>query len=426
MSTNRNFTSLMLIGSGLLFLLAAALYQPKLLELLDPVPPVWKVVTRIEQTRLTFLQFGILCVLLGVLLARIPTFSRWTRQPLVMNFALTALTIALPLTFLEVGLKPFASREATTIFMRDEALGWRLRPNAIGTWGGVPVEINAKGLRGPELPYEKPDDDWRILYLGDSVTFGFLLADVAATFPYQVEHLLEQQGERDVETVNAGVGGYSPWQAYRYFADEGTKYNPDLVIVSFVLNDVTEKFELSRFGGRWEGYQVTHTAFSQLDLWASRSSTVYFLKQIGIALRNDQRQSALVQEKLDVEMLAYQPAHPDVERAWEITLANLAQIVDLAAEKDIPVALVIFPFTFQFDDVAGTSAPQQRLTTFAQSHDIPVLDLLPHLAAKTKAEHSQPADYFFDEDHLTARGSTVVAEMIVTFLLEMGLGPPAT
>jgi lysophospholipase L1-like esterase len=250
------------------------------------------------------------------------------------------------------------------------------------------------------------------------VTFGFLLANEADTFPYQVERLLEDHLDREVETINAGVGGYSPWQEYRYFADEGLKYNPDLVIVSFVLNDVTEKFELARFGGRWEGYQVAHTAFSRFDAWASRSSIIYFLKQIGIKIRHSGQSAALVQEKLDVEMLAYQPTHPDIERAWELTLTNLAQIFDLANDYGIPVVLVVFPFTFQFEDVVGTSAPQQKLVDFAQAHQVPVFDLLPHLSVKMKAAGAKPDDYFLDEDHPSVRGSAVIAEMIAAFLME--------
>src|SRR3954447_8958531 len=34
------------------------------------------------------------------------------------------------------------------------------------------VRVNSAGLRGPEIPYEKPPGTYRVLVLGDSFTFG--------------------------------------------------------------------------------------------------------------------------------------------------------------------------------------------------------------------------------------------------------------
>ena len=413
-----NFFYILLLGSGLLFLAATLFYNVAWLSLLDTRPPAYKVSDRIKATQLNFVFIGLGLVLGAELARRIPKLAGWTQKPFLTNSLLSILTFVLPIIFLELAFKPFASREATTIFLRDDELGWRLRPQAEGSWGGVVVKINGKGLRGPELPYAKPADRFRILYLGDSVTFGFRLARDEQTFPYQVEAILEERLKQEIETVNAGVGGYSPWQEYGYFAREGLKYDPDLVVVSFVLNDVTEKFELLRYGGTWEGYQVTHTVFSEFDRWASKSSLLYFIKLAGTRLRSSQtvRQGAIIREKLEVEMLARQPAHPDAQTAWRITLDNLGKIFTLAREHDIPVLLVIFPFTFQFADPEALSAPQMTLRQYAQAQDIPVLDLLPPLAQRMTAAGLTPAAYFLDEDHLSPGGSEVVAGIMVDFM----------
>ena len=59
----------------------------------------------------------------------------------------------------------------------DPIYGWSLVPgaHAVSKATGRPVhyDINAKGLRGPEVAYEKPEYMYRILFLGDSHTFGF-------------------------------------------------------------------------------------------------------------------------------------------------------------------------------------------------------------------------------------------------------------
>ena len=98
------------------------------------------------------------------------------------------MAVFLPISILELSLRPFFElKTKTTIFVRDDVLGWRLRPNSNDIWGGVRVKINGKGLRGPELAYSKPPDVLRILYLGDSVTFGYTLNSYTETFPMSLK-----------------------------------------------------------------------------------------------------------------------------------------------------------------------------------------------------------------------------------------------
>lgn len=418
-----NIPYLLILGTGLLFLSVALIYSEGVLTWFDTDPPAKKVAVQIGEARWLLVWFGLGSLFISELIRRQGWLSMQLQRPLATNILLSILSVTVPLSLAEISLKPFARSEATPIFMRDSQLGWRLRPNASGTWGGVPIKINDKGLRGPTLDYNKPENVFRILYLGDSVTFGFLIEDDADTFPAEAERLLEAKTERQIETINAGVGGYSPWQQARYLADEGLKYEPDLIIVSFVLNDVTEKFQLAQFGGKRQGYQVEHTLFTTFDRWASRSSILYHLKQVALRLQASQvaQTQIRLQEKIDVEMLAHQPDHPDIQAAWQITLDNLNQIFQLAKHNDIPIALIIFPFTFQFDDIEGLSAPQHQLTQFAEEHHVPTLNLLPVLSEKMKTDNLPPDAYFFDEDHLSHYGSEVVAEMIVEFLQEMVL-----
>lgn len=79
------------------------------------------------------------------------------------------------------------------------------------------------------------------------------------------ERFLRGENLPGVETINASVSGYSPWQQAIYLQNEGLRYAPDVVVVAFVLNDATEKFELLRFGGAWEGWQLSRS-FSSVDL----------------------------------------------------------------------------------------------------------------------------------------------------------------
>ena len=65
-----------------------------------------------------------------------------------------------------------------------------MRPGWTGDEFEAPVTINSKGLRNPEIPYEKPANTYRILALGDSWTFGFRMNEPDA-YPRQLERMLQ-------------------------------------------------------------------------------------------------------------------------------------------------------------------------------------------------------------------------------------------
>jgi lysophospholipase L1-like esterase len=325
---------------------------------------------------------------------------------------------------LEFSLFPFAkSLKYTTIFVRDSELGWKLRSNSEDLWGGVIVKINSKGLRGPELDYAKRNSVKRILHLGDSVTFGYKLKSYELTFPYLIEGIIEDELEYEIETINAGVAGYSPWQEYIYFSTEGIKYEPDLVVLPFVMNDVTEKFGLIRFGGKGEGEQLRMTASRIIDKFFRRSNIIYFAKKITARIRfgSNIQQGAQQEETLNIYALAHHPDRQDVKEAWKITLQNLGKIFDFAKDRDIPVILVVFPVTFQFDDVKNLSTPQKILSKYAFDNKVQTVDLLQILYEKMEKEGTKPEDYFLDRGHLSTAGSEVTARILADFIQQEGL-----
>ncbi len=341
---------------------------------------------------------------------------------LMPNVLLLVLSLCVPVFILELALRPFTidhlTDKATTIFIKDKDLGWKLRPDHRGRWGDYEVQINSKGLRGPEIPYERNHDTLRILYLGDSVTFGYNLARYDMSFPYMIESLLEHNRQIDVETVNAGVGGYSPWQYDVYLSKEGAKYEPDIVLVGFVLNDVTEKFDLVRFGGSGIGYQLNRSYFSIDDWLASKVAiyaTIHRIKS-RVQLGRSPKVAAIAREQVSVEELARRPDSELVKNAWAVTLKNLDRIVEHCREKNLRLAVVVFPFTFQFQDPDSLDSGQRVLASFCEDVNIPFLDLLAPLSHYLGEHNLKPEDLFIDSDHLNELGSKVVAEFIVTFL----------
>ena len=103
------------------------------------------------------------------------------------------------------------------------------------------IEYNGKGYRGPEVAYEKPEDVYRILIIGDSFVEA-IQVPYKQTFQAQLQARLSQHDtpERRYEVVAMGRTGWGTMHEATYYQVEGHKYNADLVILMFYINDVAD------------------------------------------------------------------------------------------------------------------------------------------------------------------------------------------
>lgn len=137
-------------------------------------------------------------------------------------------------------------------YVSDPVLGTRLNPNYDGWFAGVPVHVNALGFRdNREYQIAKPPGAFRILVLGDSVTFGHGTL-FETTYPYLLEQRLKSwRPQTNWQVWNLGVPGYNTGQELSLLNAIGPRYQPDLVVIGFYPNDlsnneVVEQPSLSR------------------------------------------------------------------------------------------------------------------------------------------------------------------------------------
>ena len=134
-------------------------------------------------------------------------------------------------------------------FLSDAARGIRLAPGYSGWFAGVPVRINQLGLRDPrEYDLAKRPETFRILVLGDSVTFGHG-SIYEHTYPFLLEQRLKAwRPDIGWEVWNAGVPGYNTSQELAHLVELGPRAAPDLVVVGFFINDVIENRPMQQPG----------------------------------------------------------------------------------------------------------------------------------------------------------------------------------
>src|SRR5262249_40740344 len=111
-------------------------------------------------------------------------------------------------------------------------LAFELRPGAV-LHAEVDYRINGEGLRNPETPVARPPGVKRIAVVGDSIAFGYWVAEEQA-FPRQLERMLGGS----VEVLDFAVPGYNLDQEIETLRVKAFDYSPDLVLVAFCLNDL--------------------------------------------------------------------------------------------------------------------------------------------------------------------------------------------
>ena len=142
--------------------------------------------------------------------------------------------------------------------------------SADGTWH---FRINQEGMRDDrEFSYDKPSGVKRIISLGDSFTIGYEV-NVDQTFSAVLERQLREAGYH-VQVLNTGVSGFSNAEEALYLERELLKYHPDVVVLSYFINDLTDNVRTGLFrlnDGRLEEAAQSYVPAGRLGNFLNRS-----------------------------------------------------------------------------------------------------------------------------------------------------------
>lgn len=345
--------------------------------------------------------------------------------------------------------------EHSGMFEYDEEKIFGLRKNNTGIykWGGN-YTTNSHGYRGRELSVEKPGNTKRILAIGDSVTFGHGMND-DQTYPYYLERILNEysrgSGKNNMyEVINTAVPGNAPFQEY-YDLERGLKFNPDVIILQFTLNDVIwhpltwikedtgipdnlmEAIDHSRVPGL---RKLLH-----FDYIIQQNSSFYlFLKDISARIRfkdpsgENIAQKAMQEEQSLPELLMIEePEPPAIKAAWDDALYWVQRMTEMAKDNDVPLILLVTPYNFQLSLTPKQALPQRKMEAFSEEEKIYYVDMLEILRKLLVEEVNQDIsadqitsgliedfwkEFFLDYDHPTAMGHELIANALHTLVLE--------
>ncbi|MBN1879203.1 SGNH/GDSL hydrolase family protein [bacterium] len=123
--------------------------------------------------------------------------------------------------------------------IRDPSMPWSWIPGP-GMTATQPLDnsftYNRDGFIGPEITLRKSPDVYRVICMGDSVTLGWN-SPPGTTYPDYLRIFLNLMSPGMFQVINAGVSGYSSFQGLHDFDQRISRWEPDILVVSYNWND---------------------------------------------------------------------------------------------------------------------------------------------------------------------------------------------
>ncbi|MDP8254558.1 MAG: SGNH/GDSL hydrolase family protein [Candidatus Alcyoniella australis] len=286
------------------------------------------------------------------------------------------------------------------LYVADPELFWSLRPgaNEPGTTPESALPLtNSLGLRGPEIQTPKPAERKRVISLGDSCTFGDGVRTDQTYAALLRDELLLLQPDLDVDAVNAGVPGYTSFQALRQLRDRLPALEPDLVTLYLGLNDhITPKGCIS---DETRSELIGRATQVRGGLQSSRFyqlATYLVLKlRRGDECHDPERGHQV-----------FRVSTPEFQR-------NVTAIRDLGRERGFKVLLFTIPHSFDYEPSLNP-----YIRALAREQQIELLDLFRILKARQEAGQSL---YNADGGHPNAAGHQAIAQALAQRIVEQGM-----
>lgn len=101
--------------------------------------------------------------------------------------------------------------------------------------------INRWGMRCPNFTLARPKGTYRVMFIGDSVTYGTTFVDQSKIFTSRLTKLLPKIMHKPVQVLNASCGAWATGNEVGYLKARGT-YNSNLVVLVMNTGDLNQPF----------------------------------------------------------------------------------------------------------------------------------------------------------------------------------------
>ena len=224
---------------------------------------------------------------------------------------------------------------ALMIFLNEQTIAGGFGPGSL-KFNKKYVHLNNDGIRDRDFSLEKPSDTFRIAVLGDSFTFGNGIKNINKIYPKILEKKLNAGGNQKYEVLNFALPGKDTEDEIEILKNKALKYDPDIVILGYVLND-----------------------FKLVDKETLKSSHLTIIPWLGFWLRNffytyvyfEIKTNRLLENfKLKDTETEIVKNNLNSQKNQEANRKLFNELGLLAKDKDIEVIVVIFPLISDFNN----------------------------------------------------------------------------
>jgi hypothetical protein len=326
-------------------------------------------------------------------------------------------------------LPPIFETDATRCYRVKPNLDYEHRTNEFA----IRVYTNAQSFRTDRarapVEVEKPADVYRVVFLGLSFAFGWG-SDYEDTYAARVTSSLRVPGKR-IELINAGTPAQPPEQQLCWFAAEGHRFQPDLVV-------------LTTYGARIDSLPTACP--ERLACPFIEDSLLYFtpptlrrrtfaaVKNLGLVFYGFYLYTMLMPQPeqprvgIGKELYAAPPAEPSELPALIESYRGFQAYVQRLAGAGTRVAFLHLPLSFQVHpgdqgrwrhimqiDPGAELARTRESVAALRAAGLAVIDPIDALLAAAAGERQ----YFWLDIHLTPAGNRVVAETALPVLQQL-------
>jgi len=253
---------------------------------------------------------------------------------------------------------------------------------------------------------QKPANTFRILGTGDSFAWGWGVFDTRMIFFKRLECWFQaEKRQTKIEVINAAQPAWSTWDEEKMLDGFGYGLDPDLVILSYNLNDGAHFHGIATFNA-WAEMRV-----KKRENWLHKISYLY--RFIDVRITRAHVHNWTVQTYHDSYLGTRQ-------NLWNVGKDCLLRISRQCKKRNITLVVSIFPLLVSLEKKEYLFAREiQVIEAFLKKHNIICHNMLPDfMGKKSESLWTLPTD-----SHPNERGHQIAAESLYRFLSQNHLLP---